>query len=977
MKSFFSKNKKKILFISSAFLLIAIFVFSPEIASADAGKGVAKVLGYILFPFIWTMGQLATLILGVLVTIAQYNGFINSSAVSYGWVIVRDLCNMFFVLILLIIAFASILRVESYNLKTWLPKLVIMAVLINFSKLICGVLIDFAQVVMLTFVNAFKEIVGVNFTDMLGLSKILSFSQESSGEVTAWSIIGSMVLALIFSVIAVVVLTAMLAMLAMRIVYIWIYVVLSPLAYLLASFPQGRSYSQRWWSDFSKNLIVGPLIAFFIWLSFASLGGVEGDQEIEKIRSKEKVTSTFDGSEATNDASRVLTEAGHPDNVIKMVISVGMLLGGLMLSQEMGGAAGKIAGKSMAKVAALGAGSLLVAKRLTGVDRAQRAVKSYQQSKESKRSERAISDSKALHQAAGWTKEKIAHVPQQIGKRTSNLLKMPFSLNDKKLEAKSEEIRKEENELKDYKKEAEAFNLKDDIASVKNLETQFNENENIKQRADDLENSQARYSALETDLYYMDQNGIPVNDPNRIAKQQEFDEEAQNLERLKNEAGLENTASGADVANRVQELRDDYVGNRSRIVTEIGDKKIEIEDKYTALTGEDRSYDFLKDDPDLAASTISGQIEEREKSLISKRQELDESRKTANFIDKGIGAVVGGAIGGVVTAAFGSPLVGMAIGGKFGWGAKEKLAHAGEGSYRLASDRNVSKMNEIRKDIEHEKPETLKAITADHTRTKHERAEAAIIGLEKGDLTNSEAQVAVDYIRDAFKNDIKVQSRLDASLASHYPELGTNLQDLKRLSEPVAGETPEQESRRQREFEEKKEKIVKAIVGGSIKLETINDQNILDMLIPTLANTISTSNLAAMHKNQTSKKQNMIEMSLRKAGDSKSNRALVNITSNLNSLDDEKHKTKYMEGVSETQLASLLSSTNGINSVVDWIRNNDVGILDEIIRSRGDVRRVMETLNKVTKKAQMSMENSGNRASISKLVNALKKNGIV
>ena len=65
---------------------------------------------------------------------------------------------MFFVVVLLIIALATILNQEKYSYKTWLPKLILMAVLINFSKMICGLIIDVAQVVMMTFVNAFKDV---------------------------------------------------------------------------------------------------------------------------------------------------------------------------------------------------------------------------------------------------------------------------------------------------------------------------------------------------------------------------------------------------------------------------------------------------------------------------------------------------------------------------------------------------------------------------------------------------------------------------------------------------------------------------------------------------------------------------------------------------------------------------------------------------------------------------------------------------
>jgi hypothetical protein len=51
---------------------------------------------------------------------------------SNGWVITRDIANMFFIVILLVIAFATILQIEQYNYKKWLPKLILMAILINF-----------------------------------------------------------------------------------------------------------------------------------------------------------------------------------------------------------------------------------------------------------------------------------------------------------------------------------------------------------------------------------------------------------------------------------------------------------------------------------------------------------------------------------------------------------------------------------------------------------------------------------------------------------------------------------------------------------------------------------------------------------------------------------------------------------------------------------------------------------------------------
>ena len=206
MKLFFKKYKKnKIILPLIAIFLLLTIVFLPKPILAAGGAQVAQVIGWILYPIIWVMGKLAVLLLQILVGVAQYNDFINSSAVTYGWVLVRDLCNMFFVLILLVIAFATILRVESYNLKTWLPKLVIMAILINFSKMICGVFIDFTQVIMLTFVNAFKDIAGGNLTEMLGITKILDFNEVDSEAVDFWSVLGSIILGVIMIIVAVIV----------------------------------------------------------------------------------------------------------------------------------------------------------------------------------------------------------------------------------------------------------------------------------------------------------------------------------------------------------------------------------------------------------------------------------------------------------------------------------------------------------------------------------------------------------------------------------------------------------------------------------------------------------------------------------------------------------------------------------------------------------------------------------------------------
>lgn len=340
-------NKNLLIVCIPTLLAVGSFLLANTAHAAFEWAG--DILIGILSFVISALGLVLVLVIQGLTLIASWQLFIKADAVMLGWIIVRDICNMFFVVVLMIIAFGTILNIPDYSYKKWLPKLVLFAILINFSKTICGLLIDVSQVVMLTFVNAFKDIGGANLTQVLGITDILTISQTSDG-VSQWIIIGAYFLGLIYMLVAIVVISTMIMVLAMRVVMIWIYVVLSPAAYLLAAFPGGQKYSSQWWSEFIKNLIVGPVLAFFVWLSLASL---TAEATVKSFQN-----SAADGN-AASDISRVTgggsmavagVEASTPSALIKYVIGIGMLVGGLMVSQQIGGAAGGLAGKGMSRL---------------------------------------------------------------------------------------------------------------------------------------------------------------------------------------------------------------------------------------------------------------------------------------------------------------------------------------------------------------------------------------------------------------------------------------------------------------------------------------------------------------------------------------------------------------------------------------------------------------------------------------------------
>ena len=330
--------------------LLAVIALAPLPAgAAGLGDKLNEILASILAAIVSIVGKLLLAAIYLLTLIAQYNHFIDADAVKNGWVIVRDVANMFFIVVLLIIAFATILNVSSYQWKAMLPQLLIAAILINFSKTIAGIFIDLSQVIMLTFVNGFAAAAGGNFANMFQIQGLLTLNPNVTMAVSLLHILGGYILAFILVTIALVTTLIMAVILAFRIVMLWALVVLSPLPYLLNILPQGKKYGEKWWSMFGEYLTAGPVLAFFLWLSLVSIGsgtvandfgGASGNAETQQA---EQIAG---GS--------IPTAAASPTSLLSFVIGICMLLAGLKITGEMsvmGAGAAKAAPAMMGKVA--------------------------------------------------------------------------------------------------------------------------------------------------------------------------------------------------------------------------------------------------------------------------------------------------------------------------------------------------------------------------------------------------------------------------------------------------------------------------------------------------------------------------------------------------------------------------------------------------------------------------------------------------
>lgn len=383
MKSIFLKNKKLIL---AALVLAAVFVVffgNTAWAADEAPSKLAAVLAWIFYGLSWALGAILSIVLEVLLKVAKYNDFLNQPAVTEGWKIVRDVCNNFFIVVLLVIAVGTALRVPNYHYKNLLPKLLVMAVLINFSKMFAGIMIDFAQVVMLTFANPLAEADGqaiilaaINLPAASSLTELTKVFDNNKDGYNIWDVLVAFVFALIVSVVVVVVSTIIMIMLIYRIVMLWFLVILSPAAFFLSTFPKGQQYAGQWWSMMAKYLVVGPVMVFFLFLSLFTMSNMVADQGLDNNLGLSG--NLMNAPKAPNPDTATVTVDGGPPRTVQFsdlasskglfnfTIVIGLMVGSLVMGQQAGVAGGKWAGKGLGALQKWGKGAAGMALRNVG-----------------------------------------------------------------------------------------------------------------------------------------------------------------------------------------------------------------------------------------------------------------------------------------------------------------------------------------------------------------------------------------------------------------------------------------------------------------------------------------------------------------------------------------------------------------------------------------------------------------------------------
>lgn len=232
--------------------------------------------------------------MSVLVTLASflvnYTLGLNTSlsangVITIGWRITRDLANLGFVATIIIIGFATILRFQGYGYKQLLSKLIIAAILVNFSLMIGFLFIDVSNVLADSFL---KPITGGNYFQTANVL-MSAFKPQALYQTTATSTIGgtdiisnkpveaplikfaSLVSIIVFSFILFVTLLAMAVMLLVRYIALALLLILMPLAVLFWILPITAGLWNKWWGKFIQWVFFLPAMSFFIYLAVVML----------------------------------------------------------------------------------------------------------------------------------------------------------------------------------------------------------------------------------------------------------------------------------------------------------------------------------------------------------------------------------------------------------------------------------------------------------------------------------------------------------------------------------------------------------------------------------------------------------------------------------------------------------------------------------------------------------------------------------
>ena len=284
-------------------LAVAVFLI-PKPAHAqgvfDIETIASNAIGYVCFEILYVVSYIAAAIIAVItylisIFLALNTHVVDAFAVQMGSSVSLSIANLGFVLGIIVIAIATILHAQTYGIKQILWKLVVAAILVNFSLVIAGAILGVAGSFTTYFMSALPSGTPGNNSSYSGFADalagafqphtlVLNFDtnatnksptgEDVSGAAAVSGSIGALLQPILnlffvagFLIVIVITLVVFLFMLIIRYLYLGILLILMPFAWLMWIFPKFQHLWSKWWSMFFKWTFFAPIVMFFLYLA--------------------------------------------------------------------------------------------------------------------------------------------------------------------------------------------------------------------------------------------------------------------------------------------------------------------------------------------------------------------------------------------------------------------------------------------------------------------------------------------------------------------------------------------------------------------------------------------------------------------------------------------------------------------------------------------------------------------------------------
>ncbi|MDO9231238.1 MAG: hypothetical protein Q7U36_02005 [bacterium] len=256
------------------------------------------------------------------------SSILSSEAIYGGWALVRDALNVSFIMFLLFSAFATVFQIDKYNYKNTLLKIVLMALLVNFSFPISRFIIDTSNMLMYYFVTVLE--IGSNkvdtFVSFASISNLPGIMHPAVGKDTA-----SLLAAVVFVFIFMVTMLTISVLFVIRTLALAVLIIFSSLAFVGAAVPPLAKHSSDWWKKLFDYSFFGPIMLFMMYIASSLMNEIQknGILDMETLANK-----------STSDPEYIATLAFFFLPIIILWIGLG-------IAKEMSGSAGSaVVGKA-------------------------------------------------------------------------------------------------------------------------------------------------------------------------------------------------------------------------------------------------------------------------------------------------------------------------------------------------------------------------------------------------------------------------------------------------------------------------------------------------------------------------------------------------------------------------------------------------------------------------------------------------------